>query len=91
MDEKGVHSPLNAKKSTVPDVGTASPVQTFWFSVVESVEENVEEVKEGDIVIPVFQRNCGECRDCKYPKGNICSKFPEDFYCGMPSDGSSQG
>ncbi|KAF3658635.1 Alcohol dehydrogenase-like 7 [Capsicum annuum] len=58
--------------------------------VVESVEENVEEVKEGDIVIPVFQRNCGECRDCKYPKGNICSKFPEDFYCGMPSDGSSR-
>ncbi|KAF3630990.1 Alcohol dehydrogenase-like 7 [Capsicum annuum] len=58
--------------------------------VVESVEENVEEVKEGDIVIPVFQRNCGECRDCKYPTGNICSKFPEDFYCGMPSDGSSR-
>ncbi|KAM3342464.1 hypothetical protein P3S68_027430 [Capsicum galapagoense] len=58
--------------------------------VVESVEENVEEVKEGDIVIPVFQRNCGECRDCKCPKGNICSKFPEDFYCGMPSDGSSR-
>ncbi|KAF3685519.1 Beta-amyrin 28-oxidase [Capsicum annuum] len=28
MDEKGVHFPLNAHKSTVPDVGTASPVQT---------------------------------------------------------------
>ena len=28
MDEKGVHFPLNAQKSTVPDVGTASPVQT---------------------------------------------------------------
>nr|XP_025886596.1 alcohol dehydrogenase-like 1 isoform X2 [Solanum lycopersicum] len=58
--------------------------------VVESVGENVEEVKEGDIVIPVFQRNCGECRDCKCPKGNICSKFPEDFLCGMPRDGSSR-
>ncbi|KAM3270481.1 hypothetical protein P3S67_028683 [Capsicum chacoense] len=28
MDEKGVHFSLNAKKSTVPDVGTASPAQT---------------------------------------------------------------
>ncbi|KAM3305847.1 hypothetical protein P3S67_012716 [Capsicum chacoense] len=28
MDEKGVHSPMNAQKSTVPDVGTTSPVQT---------------------------------------------------------------
>lgn len=57
---------------------------------MESVGENVEEVKEGDIVIPVFQRNCGECRDCKCPKGNICSKFPEDFLRGMPRDGSSR-
>ncbi|KAF3656150.1 putative MLP-like protein 34-like [Capsicum annuum] len=28
MDEKGVHFPLNAQKSTVQDVGTASPIQT---------------------------------------------------------------
>ncbi|KAM3200998.1 hypothetical protein P3L10_033361 [Capsicum annuum] len=28
MDEKGVHFPLNAQKFTVPDVGTASLVQT---------------------------------------------------------------
>lgn len=63
---------------------------SLWFSVVESVGENVEEVKEGDIVIPVFQTNCGECRDCKCPKGNICSKFPEVFFCGMPRDGSSR-
>ena len=28
MDEMGVHSPLNAKKSTVSDEDTASPVQT---------------------------------------------------------------
>ena len=28
MDEMGVHSPLNAKKSTVSDDDTASPVQT---------------------------------------------------------------
>ncbi|KAK4373856.1 hypothetical protein RND71_004533 [Anisodus tanguticus] len=28
MDETGVHSLLNANRSTVPDKGTASPVQT---------------------------------------------------------------
>ncbi|KAM3324572.1 hypothetical protein P3S67_005724 [Capsicum chacoense] len=28
MNEKGVHSPLNAQKSIVPDVGAASPAQT---------------------------------------------------------------
>ena len=28
MDEMGVHSPLNAKKSTVSDEDIASPVQT---------------------------------------------------------------
>ncbi|PHT38802.1 hypothetical protein CQW23_22375 [Capsicum baccatum] len=38
MDEKGVHFPLNAKKSTVPDVGTASPVQTLFRELSRSKE-----------------------------------------------------
>ncbi|PHU00700.1 Cation/H(+) antiporter 15 [Capsicum chinense] len=33
MDEKGEHFPLNAQKSTVPDVGTASPIQTVTGSL----------------------------------------------------------
>lgn len=60
------------------------------FSVVESVGENVEEVKAGDLVLPIFQRNCGECRDCKSKKGNACSKFPVEFHGGMPRDGTSR-
>lgn len=62
----------------------------LWFRVVESVGENVEEVKTGDIVVPVFKRNCGECRDCKSQKGNGCSKFSVEYRCGMPKDGSSR-
>ncbi|KAL3504780.1 hypothetical protein ACH5RR_034621 [Cinchona calisaya] len=58
--------------------------------VVESVGENVVEVKEGDFVLPTFQSNCGECRDCKSQKGNACSKFPVPFYGGMPRDGTSR-
>ncbi|XP_073140723.1 alcohol dehydrogenase-like 2 [Henckelia pumila] len=56
--------------------------------VVESVGEHVEEVKEGDLVIPVFQRNCGECRDCVSQEGNACSKFPNEFLGAMPRDGT---
>ncbi|KAL0392367.1 UNVERIFIED_CONTAM: Alcohol dehydrogenase-like 2 [Sesamum radiatum] len=55
--------------------------------IVESVGEWVEEVNAG---VPVFQRNCGECKDCLSPKGNACSKFPLDFPGGMPRDGTTR-
>lgn len=58
--------------------------------VVESVGQHVKEVKEGDIVLPVFSRNCEECRDCKSSKGNSCTIFPTEFYFGMPRDGTSR-
>ncbi|KAF2282772.1 hypothetical protein GH714_043080 [Hevea brasiliensis] len=34
--------------------------------VVESVGDHVEEVKEGELVLPVFAPDCGECRDCSH-------------------------
>nr|WDQ28025.1 ADH92 [Catharanthus roseus] len=58
--------------------------------VVESVGEHVEEVKAGDIVLPVFHRNCENCKDCKSKKGNGCSIFPSEFYGAMPRDGTSR-
>ncbi|KAL5074921.1 hypothetical protein RYX36_013905 [Vicia faba] len=58
--------------------------------VVESVGEHVEEVKEGDLVVPVFQPNCGECIDCESPKSNICSKFGNGRIVNMPRDGTSR-
>ncbi|WCJ24807.1 Alcohol dehydrogenase [Euphorbia peplus] len=59
--------------------------------VVESVGEDVEEVTEGDTVLPVFAGECGECRDCKSTKSNICSKFPENpASFGMLRDGTSR-
>lgn len=57
--------------------------------VVESVGEKVTEVKEGDMVIPVFISNCQECRDCKSKKSNICTKVPFRFLPGMARDGRS--
>lgn len=58
--------------------------------VVESVGEHVEEVKEGDLVVPVFLPSCKECRDCTSTKSNLCTKFGSKFYQGMPRDGSSR-
>ncbi|XP_057974084.1 alcohol dehydrogenase-like 1 isoform X2 [Malania oleifera] len=58
--------------------------------VVECVGEHVEEVKEGEMVVPVFLANCGDCRDCKSKKSNLCSKFPRVNYSGMPRDGGSR-
>ncbi|XVE95264.1 hypothetical protein REPUB_Repub02eG0081300 [Reevesia pubescens] len=58
--------------------------------VVESVGEHVEEVKEGDLVVPVFHPNCRECRDCKSQKGNGCSVFGKRLNPDMPRDATSR-
>lgn len=56
------------------------------YRIVESVGEHVEEVNEGDTVVPVFFANCGECRDCKSQKSNVCTKFVDKHYNAMPRD-----
>ncbi|XP_043690911.1 alcohol dehydrogenase-like 1 [Telopea speciosissima] len=58
--------------------------------IVESVGEHVEEIQKGDTVVPVFLADCGECKDCKSEKSNICSKIPFGVDPGMPRDGSSR-
>ncbi|KAF9612077.1 hypothetical protein IFM89_037996 [Coptis chinensis] len=58
--------------------------------VVESIGDNVEEVKEGDVVIPVFLSDCQECVDCKSDKSNCCTQFPFTTAPGMPRDGTSR-
>ncbi|KAK9135763.1 hypothetical protein Syun_015093 [Stephania yunnanensis] len=52
--------------------------------VVESLGENINEVKEGDIVIPTFISDCRECEDCLSEKSNHCSKFPHKTSPWMP-------
>lgn len=58
--------------------------------VVESVGENVSEVTEGDIVLPIFMPDCGECTDCRSEKSNLCSKFPFKVSPWMPRYESSR-
>ena len=50
----------------------------------------MEEVKEGDLVVPVFLPSCNECRDCMSSKSNLCTKLGSKFYLGMPRDGTSR-
>ena len=52
--------------------------------------ENVVEVAEGDVVIPTFLSDCGECADCCSQKSNLCSKFPFKVHPWMPRYGTSR-
>ncbi|KAL5713866.1 hypothetical protein ACHQM5_015903 [Ranunculus cassubicifolius] len=60
------------------------------IGIVESVGENVNEVKKGDIVIPTFIPDCRECTDCLSEKSNLCSKFPFTISPWMPREASSR-
>lgn len=50
----------------------------------------MEEFVEGDMVVPVFLPNCGECRDCESEKSNACSVFGHKRSPDMPRDETSR-
>ncbi|XP_015068376.1 alcohol dehydrogenase-like 1 isoform X1 [Solanum pennellii] len=43
--------------------------------MIESVGENVTNLKEGDIVIPLYLGECRECPNCKSGKSNLCHEY----------------
>lgn len=43
--------------------------------IVESVGEGVEEMQEGDHVVPLYTGECGQCSHCASPKTNLCLKY----------------
>ncbi|TKY57071.1 Alcohol dehydrogenase 7 [Spatholobus suberectus] len=59
-------------------------------TVVESVGEDVTEFTKGDVVVPIFLPDCGECIDCKSSKSNLCSEFPFQVSPWMPRHGTSR-
>ncbi|KAL8090737.1 alcohol dehydrogenase-like 3 [Apium graveolens] len=60
--------------------------------VVESVGEGVEDLKEGDHVIPIFNGECGDCIYCKSAKtNNMCGKYRVNpFKSVMVNDGKTR-
>ncbi|KAK3404615.1 hypothetical protein EUGRSUZ_K00924 [Eucalyptus grandis] len=57
--------------------------------IVESVGEEVEELKEGDVVIPAYVGECRECENCKSEKTNLCLRYPLSMNGVLP-DGTSR-
>lgn len=47
-------------------------------------------VKEGDIVMPLYLGECKECANCKSRKTNLCHTYSLGFSGLMPSDGTSR-
>ncbi|RDX94138.1 Alcohol dehydrogenase-like 1 [Mucuna pruriens] len=56
--------------------------------VVESVGDQVTNLKEGDIVIPTYIGECQECENCVSGKTNLCLTFPMRLTGLMPDNTS---
>lgn len=58
--------------------------------VVESLGSGVKTLQVGDLVIPLFTPDCGQCKLCKSGKTNLCSSVRETQGRGVMPDGSSR-
>ncbi|GAU27457.1 hypothetical protein TSUD_161430 [Trifolium subterraneum] len=58
--------------------------------VVESIGQGVSDIKEKDIVVLIFNGECGECTYCKCEKTNMCEKFGVDPMKRLMCDGTSR-
>lgn len=57
--------------------------------VIESVGEDVTNLKVGDTVMPLYLGECGECLNCNSGRTNLCHKYPLSF-SGVLADGTSR-
>lgn len=58
--------------------------------VVESVGEGVAGLVPGDHVVPLYVPQCRECKFCRHPKTNLCSKIRLTQAKGLMPDGTSR-
>ncbi|ONK71674.1 uncharacterized protein A4U43_C04F11180 [Asparagus officinalis] len=59
--------------------------------IVESVGEGVEDLKEGDSVVPIFNGECQNCAYCRSGKTNLCGEFRVNpFSSVMKRDGKTR-
>lgn len=56
--------------------------------MIESIGDGVEDLEEGDLVIPSFLGECGDCKHCISSKSNICLKHPFSITGLMPDNTS---
>jgi len=58
--------------------------------VVESVGAGVTTVAVGDHVVPLYVPQCKECKFCRHPKTNLCSKIRDTQGKGLMPDGTTR-
>eukprot|EP01056_Protomagalhaensia_sp_Gyna25_P000870 Protomagalhaensia_sp_Gyna_25__869@NODE_141_length_4923_cov_34_183251_g111_i0_p3_GENE_NODE_141_length_4923_cov_34_183251_g111_i0NODE_141_length_4923_cov_34_183251_g111_i0_p3_ORF_typecomplete_len374_score40_37ADH_N/PF08240_12/7_4e32ADH_zinc_N/PF00107_26/8_4e29Glu_dehyd_C/PF16912_5/4_3e17AlaDh_PNT_C/PF01262_21/0_0024Shikimate_DH/PF01488_20/0_0962Hacid_dh_C/PF02826_19/0_23_NODE_141_length_4923_cov_34_183251_g111_i0571178 len=58
--------------------------------VVESVGPNVQDIKKGDHVIPLYTPECRECKFCRSGKTNLCGAIRETQGKGLMPDGTTR-
>ena len=58
--------------------------------IVESVGEGVNDLKENDKVVLIFNGECGECNYCKCEKTNMCEKYGVNTMKRLMCDGTSR-
>ncbi|KAK7404283.1 hypothetical protein VNO78_05054 [Psophocarpus tetragonolobus] len=56
--------------------------------VIESVGDEVRNLKEGDVVIPTYIGECQECENCVSDKTNLCLTYPVRWTGLMPDNTS---
>ncbi|XP_027355439.1 alcohol dehydrogenase-like 3 [Abrus precatorius] len=56
--------------------------------VIESVGDQVTNLKEGDMVIPTYIGECQECENCVSEKTNLCLTYPVRWTGLMPDNTS---
>ncbi|XP_073129559.1 8-hydroxygeraniol oxidoreductase-like isoform X2 [Henckelia pumila] len=57
--------------------------------MIESVGDKVTDLNKGDMVMPLYIGECGECLNCSSGKTNLCHKYPIGF-TGLMLDGTSR-
>ncbi|KAG4984920.1 hypothetical protein AAZX31_12G014700 [Glycine max] len=56
--------------------------------IIESVGDQVTNLKEGDVVIPTYIGECQECENCVSEKTNLCMTYPVRWTGLMPDNTS---
>lgn len=59
------------------------------YRMIESVGDKVTNLNKGDMVMPLYLGECGECLNCSSGKTNLCHKYPIGF-TGLLQDGTSR-
>eukprot|EP01057_Protomagalhaensia_wolfi_P001834 Protomagalhaensia_wolfi_Nauph_80__1833@NODE_2144_length_1199_cov_13_438793_g1678_i0_p1_GENE_NODE_2144_length_1199_cov_13_438793_g1678_i0NODE_2144_length_1199_cov_13_438793_g1678_i0_p1_ORF_typecomplete_len375_score56_78ADH_N/PF08240_12/1_3e32ADH_N/PF08240_12/9_1e03ADH_zinc_N/PF00107_26/1_6e30Glu_dehyd_C/PF16912_5/4_1e16AlaDh_PNT_C/PF01262_21/0_00014Shikimate_DH/PF01488_20/0_005ADH_N_2/PF16884_5/0_13UDPG_MGDP_dh_N/PF03721_14/0_12ELFV_dehydrog/PF00208_21/0_16_NODE_2144_length_1199_cov_13_438793_g16 len=58
--------------------------------IVESVGPDVQDLKEGDHVVPLYTPECRECKFCRSGKTNLCGAIRETQGKGVMPDGTTR-